>query len=288
MELDREAKRRRKNASDEAEKPGAGRASNGAAKATRPKSKTNGLEEAPAQLDFGKLANAATPPPPTDEGAKGHRQRLRNRVLEAGAEALADYEVLEMLLFAGNPRGDTKPLAKRLLARFGSLGAVLAAEPASLRNVSGLGDAAIACLKVTQSAAVRMAQESLKDRPLLSSWQSVLDYCRIVCGHGDVEQLHLFFLDNKNRLIADEAQQRGTVNHTPVYPREVMKRALELGASALIIVHNHPSGDATPSRSDIDMTKGIVEAAASLSIRVHDHIIIGASDHFSFKSKGLL
>jgi DNA repair protein RadC len=218
----------------------------------------------------------------------GHRARLRQRLLERGGESLADYEVLEILLFAGNPRGDTKPLAKALLRQFGSFAAVLAAEPAKLAAVKGLGEGAIAALKAGQEAARRMSREEAMERPVISSWEKLLSYCRIAMAEEPVEQFRILFLDKKNKLVADEAQGRGTVDHTPAYPREVVKRALDLGASAVILVHNHPSGDATPSKADVQMTKAIVEAARPLGIQVHDHVIIARSGHTSFKSRGLL
>ncbi len=218
----------------------------------------------------------------------GHRERLRGRLIERGGEALEDYEILEVLLFAGNPRKDMKPLAKELLKRFGSLSAVLAAEPRKLAAVPGMGQAAVAGVKVVQEAARRMAREQAMERPVISSWDKLLSYCRIALAEESVEQFHLLFLDRKNKLIADERQGRGTVDHTPVYPREVVKRALELSASAIILVHNHPSGDPTPSRADVQMTRDIVDAAKRLSIQVHDHVIITRAGHASFKSKGLL
>ena len=218
----------------------------------------------------------------------GHRERLRRRVLDKGAESLTDLEVLEYLLFGARPRGDTKPLAKTLIKRFGSLAGVLSASRQELARVEGLGEAAIAALKIVPEAARRLALEEASERPVIASWDKLLAYCRIVMGHEKVEQFRLLFLDKKNRVIADELQQRGTVDHTPVYPREVIKRALELGASALILVHNHPSGDATPSKADIEMTREVQEAAAKLGIAVHDHIVIGKSGHNSFKALGLL
>jgi DNA repair protein RadC len=226
----------------------------------------------------------------TDKSAHfhGHRDRLRRRLLEKGAASLADYELLEFLLFGARPRGDTKPLAKALLARFGNLAGVLASSPQELATVAGMGDASIAILKVVPEAALRMAREDLADRPVIGSWDKLVAYCRISMGREKVEQFRLLFLDRKNRLIADEMHQRGTVDHTPVYPREVVKRALELGASALILVHNHPSGDATPSKSDIEMTREIEAAAGKLGIAIHDHIVIGRSGQQSFKSMGLL
>lgn len=218
----------------------------------------------------------------------GHRARLRKRLIEQGPGALADYELLEMLLFAGNPRGDTKPLAKTLMARFGSLARVLSATPGELAKVKGLGETGVAALTVVPEAARRLAREQAQEAPVIASWQKLLDYCRITLAHERVECFHVLFLDRKNKLIADERQQRGTVDHTPVYPREVVKRALDLGASALILVHNHPSGDPTPSKADIAMTKAVVEAATKLDIAVHDHVIVGREGHASFKSLGLL
>ncbi len=218
----------------------------------------------------------------------GHRERLRRRVLDKGAVTLSDLEVLEYLLFGARPRGDTKPLAKTLVQRFGSLAGVLSASRQELGGIESLGEAAIAALKIVPEAARRLALEEASDRPVIASWDKLLAYCRIAMAHEKVEQFRLLFLDRKNRLIADELQQRGTVDHTPVYPREVIKRALELGASALILVHNHPSGDATPSKADIEMTHEVQEAAAKLGISVHDHIVISKSGHNSFKSLGLL
>ncbi len=237
-------------------------------------------------------APKADEPPPKADPQKadhlGHRERLRARLLERGGESLADYEVLEMLLFGARSRGDTKPLAKRLIAQFGSLGAVLAASPAELQQVKGMGEISSALIKIVHEAGRRMTREEMHDRPVMSSWKKVVEYCRAEIGHEPVEQLHLLFLDRKNFLIADEPHQRGTIDHTPVYPREVIKRALELSASAIILVHNHPSGDPTPSRADIKMTKDIVDAAGSLNITILDHIVIGKRGHFSFKSNGLL
>jgi DNA repair protein RadC len=218
----------------------------------------------------------------------GHRDRLRQRLLGKGGEALADYEILEFLLFGAKPRTDTKPLAKALMKRFGSLSAVLAAEPSELAEVPDLGDASIAALKIVPEAARRLAREQILGQPVLSSWGKLLDYCRISLAHEKVERFHLLFLDRQNRLIADETQQRGTVDHTPVYPREVVRRALELGATALILVHNHPSGDPTPSKADIEMTREIVAAGEKLGIAVHDHVVIAKSGETSFKSAGLL
>jgi DNA repair protein RadC len=218
----------------------------------------------------------------------GHRQRLRERLLAAGAGGLPDYELLEFLLFGALPRGDTKPLARALLARFGSFAAVIGADEATLRAVPGLGEASAAVLLGVREAALRLVRAEVKDRPVIASWEKLLDYCTAVCGFAEVEEFRLLFLDRRNALIADERQQRGTVDHAPVYPREVVKRALALGASALILVHNHPSGDTTPSKADIEVTRAVVKAAAAVGVTVHDHLVIGRGHHSSFKSLGLL
>lgn len=218
----------------------------------------------------------------------GHRDRLRARFREAGAEALADYELLELVLFRALPRRDVKPLAKALLAHFGSFAEVISAPPARLTEVEGLGDAAIGELKIVQAAASRLVRGEVKRRTMLSSWSSVLDYCRTAMAFGDREQFRVLFLDKRNQLIADEVQAVGTVDHTPVYPREIVKRALELSATAVVLVHNHPSGDPTPSRADVQMTKQIVEVAKPLGIEVHDHIIVGKEGHASLKGMRLI
>ena len=218
----------------------------------------------------------------------GHRERLRSRFREAGAEAVSDYELLELVLFRAIPQRDVKPLAKELIAKFGSFAEVVAAPQARLAEVKGLGDAAITELKIVHAAASRLAHGQVKKRPVLSSWSSVLDYCRTAMAFADKEQFRVLFLDKRNQLIADELQQVGTVDHTPVYPREVVKRALELSATALILVHNHPSGDPTPSRADIQMTQSIIDVAKPLGISVHDHIIVGKEGHASFKGLRLI
>jgi DNA repair protein RadC len=218
----------------------------------------------------------------------GHRQRLRTRFLDAGADALPDYELLELMLFASNPRGDTKPLAKALIERFGSFQRVLSAPPQQLAEVKGLKEAGIVAIKTAQAAALRLAKAEAMERPVMTSWNKVLDYCRASMAYETRESFRLLFLDRKNRLIADEVQQRGTIDHTPVYPREVVKRALEIGAAALIMVHNHPSGDPTPSRADIDMTRAVKDAAEKLGISLHDHIIIAGDEHASLKGLGLI
>jgi DNA repair protein RadC len=229
----------------------------------------------------------ACPDPEADLHA-GHRQRLRARFLGAGEDALADYELLELILFRAIPRRDVKPLAKRLLAKLGSFAEVIAAPKERLAEVSGLGEAAIAELKVIEAAAHRLARGQVKGRDVLSSWSGVLDYCRTVMAFCEREELRILFLDKRNRLIEEERQQVGTVDHTPVYPREVVKRALELSATAIILVHNHPSGDPTPSRADIEMTQAIIAVARPLGISVHDHIIVGKDGHASLKALKLI
>lgn len=221
-------------------------------------------------------------------GNDGHRQRLRRRFLAAGAGALADYELLEMLLFLAKPRGDVKPLAKRLIARFGSFAEAISADPSELARIDGMGEASIAALKTAKAAADRLLGAPLLNRPLLSGWRQLLDYCHVAMAHDPVEVVRVLYLDRKNRLIQDELQARGTVDHTPLYPREVVKRALELGASALIVVHNHPSGDPTPSRADISVTNQLKDAAATLGIVLHDHLIVARQGHTSFRAQGLL
>ena len=218
----------------------------------------------------------------------GHRERLRARFREAGADAVSDYELLELVLFRAIPQRDVKPLAKELIAKFGSFAEVVAAPVTRLAEVKGLGDAAITELKVVHAAAGRLARGEVRKRTVLSSWGSVLDYCRTTMAFADKEQFRVLFLDKRNQLIADEVQQTGTVDHTPVYPREVVKRALELSATAIILVHNHPSGDPTPSRADIQMTQAIVEVAKPLGISVHDHIIVGKEGHASLKGLKLI
>lgn len=218
----------------------------------------------------------------------GHRDRLRARFMETGGAGLPDYELLELILFAASVRGDTKPLAKALLQEFKTFAAVLSASPDRLLAVPGCGQAAVAALKIAREAGLRLLREEVINRHAVSSWQALLDYCRASMSHEGIEQFRILFLDRKNQVIADEIQQRGTVDHTPVYPREVVKRALVLQASAIIIVHNHPSGDPTPSRDDIDMTVQIRDAGRAVGIALHDHVVIGKADHFSFKALGLI
>ncbi|CBS85734.1 putative DNA repair protein RadC-like [Azospirillum lipoferum 4B] len=223
-----------------------------------------------------------------------HRNRLRRRFLDRGPDSLEDYELLEMVLFAVSPRRDVKPLAKLLIRTFGDLWGVVNAPPERLRGLKAEGvslgtDNAVAAVRIVGAAALRALQQRVIDRPVLASWQALIDYCSAAMSHEPTEQFRLLFLDRKNTLIADEVQQRGTVDHTPVYPREVVKRALELSASAVILVHNHPSGDPTPSRADIEMTKEIVRAANAIGLIVHDHLVIGKGGrHTSFKAQRLL
>src|ERR1700744_5085566 len=218
----------------------------------------------------------------------GHRERLRERFHKAGPDALSDYELLEMALFAAIPRRDTKPLAKTLLKKFGSFAEVVHAPEARLREVDGIKDASINQLKLIAAAAGRIAKGEIKRSVALSSWNDVIDYCRTSMAFADKEQFRILFLDKRNQLIADEVQQVGTIDHTPVYPREVIKRALELSATAIILVHNHPSGDPTPSSADIHMTKAIIDIAKPLGIAVHDHIIVGKNGHASMKGLKLI
>ncbi len=218
----------------------------------------------------------------------GHRERLRERFHGAGPEALSDYELLEMVLFTAQPRRDMKPLAKSLLKKFGSFAEVIHAPETRLRELDGIGEVTVTQLKLVAAAAHRIAKGELVARTTLSSWNQVVDYCRTTMAFADKEQFRILFLDKRNQLISDEVQQVGTVDHTPVYPREVIKRALELSATAILLAHNHPSGDPTPSQADIHMTKAIVDIAAPLGIAVHDHIIIGKNGHVSMKGLKLI
>jgi DNA repair protein RadC len=213
---------------------------------------------------------------------------MRARLLTAGPDAIADHEMLEMVLFLALPRRDTKPLARALLARFASFAGAIAAPAVELAAIDGLGDAGVAALKLVQAAALRLMRAEVINRPVLANWDRLMAYLTAALARERVEQFRVLFLDTRNRLLADEAQGRGTVNHTPVYPREVVKRALELNATALILVHNHPSGDPTPSAADLDMTRDIRHAAEALSITLHDHVIIGNDGALSFRREGLL
>ena len=219
---------------------------------------------------------------------EGHRDRLRRRFSEQGSDALADYELLELLLFQAIPRRDTKPIAKELLHRFGSIAGVLAAPPARLKETAFVKDSAVMALKANQALVQRMLRHQASQEPVLSSFDAVLDHLRAAMAHESTEQFRILFLDRKNRLVADEVQQRGTVDHAPVYPREVARRALEVNATAVILVHNHPSGDPTPSRADIAMTKEVAAATGAVGVIVHDHIVIARDGHASFRALGLL
>ena len=225
--------------------------------------------------------------PPAKPHYHGHRDRLRERMFEHGADSLPDYELLELLLFAAIPRRDVKPLAKSLLAEFGDLWSLINAKPERL-TAFGLSEAAVASLLATGAVALRAHKSVLIRGALLDNWQRIVDYCRATLAHEKEEQFRLIFLDRKNHLLAEEKHQRGTIDAAPVYPREVVRRALEVGAGALVLVHNHPSGDVQPSKADIDMTRAIVEACQPLGIAVHDHIVIGKGTVASFKSLGLL
>jgi DNA repair protein RadC len=225
---------------------------------------------------------------PANQYQTGHRDRLRERFVRGGSDALPDYELLELVLFAAIPRRDVKPLAKGLLAHFGSFAEVIAAPRERLLEIGGIGENVVTQFKIIEAAALRLSKTKLIGKPALSSWQALLDYCKAAMARAVREEFRVLFLDRKNVLIADEVQGTGTIDHTPVYPREIVKRALELNASSLILVHNHPSGDPTPSRADIEMTREIAAAAKPLGIAVHDHLVIGRSGHASFKSLGLL
>jgi DNA repair protein RadC len=218
----------------------------------------------------------------------GHRQRLRERFLKGGLAAVADYEMLELVLFAAKPRGDVKPLAKALIKRFGSFAGAVKASPSALMEVEGVGEAVVAALRTVEAAAELMLRQGMDDKPIIQSWTALLDYCRLTMAEKKIEEFRVLFLNRGNALIADEVQQRGTVDHTPVYPREIIKRALEHGATAIILVHNHPSGNSSPSKDDIEMTKLVMEAAKPFNIRVHDHVIVASKGHYSFKSHGLI
>ena len=254
-------------------------------------------ERPPAGEAPGRVTGALTPPTATPpkrgraaraEDAVGHRARLRQRFLSAGPASVADYEMLELVLFRAIPQRDVKPLAKRLIAAFGDFNTVISAPAARLAEVRGTGPAVICELKIIEAAAHRLARARVMNRHALSSWSALMEYCKTAMAHRETEQFRILFLDRKNVLIADEEQAHGTVDHVPVYPREVVKRALELNASALILVHNHPSGDPTPSQADIDMTQQIERAAKAVGITLHDHVIVGREHDTSFRSQGLL
>jgi DNA repair protein RadC len=257
----------------------------------RPRASTSrptSSDSLPALADAGGLFRAEPIAQAADSHQLGHRERLRARFLDGGAGAMPDYELMELVLFAAIPRRDVKPLAKTLIARFGSFAEAIAAPRARLREVDGIGEAVVTQLKIVEAAALRLARVAMLNKPALSSWAALIDYCTAAMARAPNEEFRILFLDRKNTLIADEVQTRGTIDHTPVYPREIVKRALELGASAIILVHNHPSGDPTPSKADIEMTRDVAAAAKALKIAVHDHLVIGRSGHASFKSLGLL
>ncbi|MBI1244257.1 MAG: DNA repair protein RadC [Alphaproteobacteria bacterium] len=218
----------------------------------------------------------------------GHRQRLRERFRRAGGSGFEDYELLELLLFSAIPRRDVKPLAKALIERFGGYAAVLSASRTDLERIDGLGEVAVDAILAVREASIRLVREEAFSQPVLSGWQQLIDYCRADMARAKIEHFRLIFLDRRNRVISDELQQAGTVDHAPVYPREVARRCLELSATAVILVHNHPSGDPAPSRADIDITREISKALAAIGVMVHDHIVIGRRGHASFKSMGLL
>jgi DNA repair protein RadC len=251
------------------------------------------LSEPPLPL-FPPADDDEATPAPLPEGDKlpsyirDHRKRLRERFLQGGAQAMPDYELLELLLFRAIPRQDVKPLARHLIELFGDLASVVSAPAPRLQQVPGVGEAVIVELKLAEAMALRLARAKVLNRRVISSWDALLDYCHTVMAHRETEHFRVLFLDRKNCLIADEEQGRGTVDHVPVYPREVLRRALELNASALILVHNHPSGDPSPSQADIAMTEQIRLAAEALSITLHDHLIIGKEREASFRTMGLI
>lgn len=244
--------------------------------------------EGPLPLFDGAPVSDRVKPSQPPSYLKDHRIRLRTRFLQGGAAAVPDYELLELVLFRAIPRRDVKPLARLLLETFNDFNGVISAPQQRLADVDGVGEAVITELKIVEAAAHRLARSKVIERPVVSSWQDLLDYCHASMAHRDTEQFRILFLDRKNVLIADEEQAKGTIDHVPVYPREVVKRALELNAAALILVHNHPSGDPTPSQSDIDMTLRIEAAARTLDILLHDHLVIGKEREVSFRSDGYL
>jgi DNA repair protein RadC len=248
---------------------------------------TEGTEPFPNSGGYGSNSRHFAEAMPARPYYFGYRQRLRERMMASGPESLPDYELLEMLLFAAQQRGDVKPVAKSLLAKFGSFATVMAAEPDALTE-AGLNLAGITAIKASREAALRLMRAELQEQPVVNSWDKLIDYCSAQVAHAKVEEFHILFLDRKNVLLKHERQQRGTVDHTPVYPREVVKRALDLGASALILVHNHPSGDPTPSKADIAVTQDIKKAAAPLGVTLHDHLIIAHNRHISFRDLGLI
>lgn len=248
------------------------------------------FREMPGLFSFDPAEDEAVVPATTKQPSyiRDHRKRLRERFMDGGAQALPDYELLELVLFRAIPRRDVKPLARALLDQFGDFNGVMSAPETRLAQVNGIGDAVICELKIIEAAAQRLSRARILRKQVISSWDALLDYCHTTMAHRETEQFRILFLDRKNVLIADEDQARGTVDHVPVYPREVVKRTLELNASALILVHNHPSGDPTPSHADISMTEQINAACQTMGITLHDHLIIGRSRELSFRSEGLL
>ncbi len=228
------------------------------------------------------------PRPPDPVGADGHRARMRHRLLRSGPDALADHEMLEMILFIALPRRDTKPIARELLNRFRSFGGVLGASETELRTIEGVGEAGAAAVKLVQAASLRMMRQDLAIQPVFSTWDRLTDYLTAAMSHERTEQFRVLFLDGRNKLIADEIQGSGTINHAPAYPREVVRRCLELHATAVILAHNHPSGDPAPSREDVVLTTEIARAAATMGIAVHDHIVIGRGRWLSFRAEKLM
>jgi DNA repair protein RadC len=238
-----------------------------------------------ANMGIAAAVEAPAEPPPH---YLGHRKRLKQRFMDGGADALPDYELLELVLFTAIPQGDVKQTAKDLLTRFGGFANVLSAAPERLIEVKGVGPAVVTNLKIVQAAAIRLSKREAMTKPVLGSFRAVLDYCMAAMAREEREQFRILFLDRKNMLIADEVQNKGTIDHTPAYPREVVRRALELSAASIVLVHNHPSGDPTPSRNDVELTKEIVAAAKTLGIAVHDHLIVAKQHHASLKGLGMM
>lgn len=230
------------------------------------------------------MADSPAPPPDRKSALAGHRQRLRKRFLDGGSDAVADYELLELILFLAIPRADTKPIAKALIDRFGTFAEAVSAPSQQLLQVKGMGEAGVVALKTIAAGAERLAREEVHAQPVLSSFQAVVDYCRVAMARQPIEQFRVLFLDKQNCLIRDEVQGTGTIDQTPAYPREVIRRALELGATAVILAHNHPSGDPKPSKADVTLTKAIAKAGEAIGVQVLDHIIVGRKGHVSLKA----
>lgn len=253
------------------------------------------LPQSEDAFDFGETSDGVAKAPSADaekhagkHAGAGHRERLRERLLKGGAEALADYEVLEYLLFAAIKQGDTKPIAKALIAQFGSLSGVLNADPGALQRTKGVGKTSAAALKSVAIAARRMARNEVSEKPILASWQALIDYLSIDMAHLTVERVRVLYLDTKNRLIDDHHVGDGSIDEAAIHPREVIRRAMDVGAAALILVHNHPSGSPEPSRADIQITQKIAEAGRLLGVTLHDHVIVGREGHVSLRAKGLI